>query len=93
MTKKTMEKKIARDEGTFVNNSSSKPLQKTLTGKYARNNNSRKIKFKLHNDCPSIKIFITRRSRRVTQSKFFERVWKNFCPQKFFQFSLSFATV
>ena len=34
---------------------------------------------------PQSKFLVTRRSRRVTQSKFFERVWGNFCSQKFLQ--------
>jgi len=33
--------------------------------------------------------WITRHSRRVIPSKFFERVWENFCSQKFSQFPLS----
>ncbi len=30
-----------------------------------------------------IKVLITRRSRRVIQSKFFERTWENFFSKKF----------
>ncbi len=64
---------------TFVDNgltgsprTVSMPFQKTLTGK---------LPF-------PINILVTRRERRVTQSKFFERGWENFCSQKFSQFPI-----
>ncbi len=91
---------------TFVDKSSPRPFQKTLTWKSFRSQQNYnamqtlgvpKIKTPQiiaplfhcpHNKCFPIKVFITRRdrhslSRRVIKAKFFERVWENFCSQKF----------